>query len=272
MPYSYEWYGVFIRITWLIHTCDMTHSCVWHDSFIRVIRLILIRVITHFDMWHDSFSFVTRNEKRGICCQWLILIFMLLITLFVRDMTHHDVLLSIPYPNSDQSKLIRDMTHCHLCHDLFSFVTWHIKTYCYQYHIQTGISQNSFVTWLILIRDNCSSWPILIRDMTAPHEPFSFVTFVTGSVVIWYIENTLNSPKRCRGRGTHPPLRFMSRMRTSHVTIENESCHHWEWVMSRLRFHYISNHYKAILWEIVPEVGLNGSRAFTKKKKCTRSI
>jgi len=29
-----------ICVTWLIHTCDVTHSYVWHDSFIRVSWLI----------------------------------------------------------------------------------------------------------------------------------------------------------------------------------------------------------------------------------------
>jgi len=30
---SYRW---FMCVTWLIHVCDMTHSCVWHDSFMCV--------------------------------------------------------------------------------------------------------------------------------------------------------------------------------------------------------------------------------------------
>jgi len=30
------WHDSFTRVTWLIHTCDMTHSHVWHDSFTRV--------------------------------------------------------------------------------------------------------------------------------------------------------------------------------------------------------------------------------------------
>ena len=38
---------VFIRVTWLIHICDMTHSYVWHDSFICVTWLIHVCDVTH---------------------------------------------------------------------------------------------------------------------------------------------------------------------------------------------------------------------------------
>jgi len=31
-PYSHECHDPFIRVTWLIHMCDMTHSSVWHVS------------------------------------------------------------------------------------------------------------------------------------------------------------------------------------------------------------------------------------------------
>jgi len=278
MTHSYVWYDSFICVTGLIHTCDMTHSYVWHNSFIcvtwlahmcdmtspyvchylfiRMTWLILICDMTHFDIWHDSFSFVARSEKRRICCPWLILILMLRMTHFhswqdssrctaintisklrqvkthswhhsssfvtwlilIRDMTHHDVLLSIPYPNS--------------------------------------ISQNSFVTWLIVI-----------RDMTAPHDSFSFVTFVTfatGSVIIWYIVNTLNSSKRCRGRGANPPLRFTSRMRMSHVTNENESCH--EWVFTIYQITTVLSFEK--LYQELDKVVV----VHLQKKKCTRTV
>ena len=67
--YSYVWHDSFIRVTWLIHTCDMNHSNVWHDSFICVTWLIHICDMTHSYVWHDSF----------ICVTWLI---------HMRDMTH----------------------------------------------------------------------------------------------------------------------------------------------------------------------------------------
>jgi len=50
----------FISVTWLIHTCDMTHLYVWHDSFIRVTWLIHMwwnasLVTAYFFTWHDPF-------------------------------------------------------------------------------------------------------------------------------------------------------------------------------------------------------------------------
>ena len=84
--FIYVWHDSFIRVTWLIHMCDMTHSCVWHDSFICVTWLISYRAdvtcrkcvtwliyicvtwlihicdMTHSYVWHDSF----------LCVTWLI--------------------------------------------------------------------------------------------------------------------------------------------------------------------------------------------------------
>jgi len=70
-----HWHS-FIRVTWLIHTCDVTHSHMWHDSFTRsdmthsyasCIQLVCHSFIdthsltlfhscnvTHSNMWRDS--------------------------------------------------------------------------------------------------------------------------------------------------------------------------------------------------------------------------
>jgi len=32
VSHAYVWHVSSIRVTWLIHTCDMTHPYVWHDS------------------------------------------------------------------------------------------------------------------------------------------------------------------------------------------------------------------------------------------------
>jgi len=47
-------------VTWLIHTCGMTHSYVWHDSFIRVIWPNQMSGATLLYSWYDSFIYVTR--------------------------------------------------------------------------------------------------------------------------------------------------------------------------------------------------------------------
>jgi len=38
-------------VTWLMHVCDMTHSCVWHDSFMCVTWLIHVCDMTHSCVW-----------------------------------------------------------------------------------------------------------------------------------------------------------------------------------------------------------------------------
>ena len=52
--HSHVWHDLSTRVTWLIHTCDMTHLHVWHDSFTRVIWLILMCDTTYLHVWHDS--------------------------------------------------------------------------------------------------------------------------------------------------------------------------------------------------------------------------
>jgi len=55
---SIYWYverDSFICVTWLIHTCHMTHSWVGRGSFIRVIWLIHTGVMTHSYRGRDSF-------------------------------------------------------------------------------------------------------------------------------------------------------------------------------------------------------------------------
>jgi len=52
----------FIRVIWLIHTCDVNRSYVWHDSFIRVTCLVHMCDMTHLYVWHDS----------SICVTWLV--------------------------------------------------------------------------------------------------------------------------------------------------------------------------------------------------------
>jgi len=53
------WLDSFIHVTWLIHTCDLTHSYMWLDSFIHVTWLIHTCDFTHSYMWLDSFIHVT---------------------------------------------------------------------------------------------------------------------------------------------------------------------------------------------------------------------
>jgi len=45
-------------VTWLTHTCDMTHSFFWHDTFIFVTYPCSDMWYDH--VWHDSLIYVTR--------------------------------------------------------------------------------------------------------------------------------------------------------------------------------------------------------------------
>ena len=47
-----------IRVTWLIHMCDMTHSYVWHDSFICLTWLIHMSDMTYSHV-NDPWKCVT---------------------------------------------------------------------------------------------------------------------------------------------------------------------------------------------------------------------
>jgi len=54
---------IFICVPWLIHVCDMTHSCVRHDSFMCATWLIHVCDMPHSCV-SDSFIF--------LCVTWLI--------------------------------------------------------------------------------------------------------------------------------------------------------------------------------------------------------
>jgi len=56
---AHMWHNSFTCVTWLIHTCDMTHSHMWHDSFTHVTWLVRTCDITHSHRWHDSFTHMT---------------------------------------------------------------------------------------------------------------------------------------------------------------------------------------------------------------------
>jgi len=113
------WNISFTRVTWLIHTCDMTYSHVWHDSFTRVTWLIhmcdswiCVKRHIHSYVWHDSFIRVT----------WLI---------HMRDMTHsyvwNDSFIRVTWLIH-----MRDMTHSYVSHDSFLCVTWLIHGYTFE--------------------------------------------------------------------------------------------------------------------------------------------
>jgi len=147
------WHDWFVYVTWLIHTCDMTHSYVWHDSFLCVTWLIHIVYMTYSYVWRDSF----------ICVAWLI---------HMCDMSHSCVL-------HDSFTCMTWLIHMcghdsficvagwliHLSCDAFIRVTWLIHwcdtTHAYMWHdsalevgfydVENKVSHDAFtfVAWLI---------------------------------------------------------------------------------------------------------------------------
>ena len=101
MTHSCVWHDAFIRVTWRIHTCDRSYA--WDDSFIRVTWLIHTCGITHSYVWHFQCTRFT----------WLI---------HARDMAHlyewQDSFIRVPW-------LIHTCatTHSYVWHDRFIRVT-----------------------------------------------------------------------------------------------------------------------------------------------------
>jgi len=124
-------------VTWLIHVCDMTHSCVWYDVFTCVTWRIHeswcelpygghseVCNMTHSRVWLDSF----------MCVTWRI---------HVCDMTHLWVMMwAAPWWPFwgvwHDSFMCVTLTHSRVWHDSFMCVTWLIHvcdmTHLYVWH------------------------------------------------------------------------------------------------------------------------------------------
>jgi len=76
MTHSYAWQSSSICVTCLIYVCDMTHSYVSHDSFMCVIWLIHMCNMADSCVWYDSFicatSLIHTFDMTPSCAWWLI--------------------------------------------------------------------------------------------------------------------------------------------------------------------------------------------------------
>jgi len=114
----------FVRVTWLICMCDMTHPYLWHDSsnFLRL-REELYKIFLEFDLNIDYF----------ICVTWL---------LHMCDMTHsyvwHDSFIYVTW-------LI------HMCDMTHSTPSGCVRSCMYEIFLEFDLNIDYFicVTWLI---------------------------------------------------------------------------------------------------------------------------
>jgi len=65
----HAWHDSFMRVTWRIHVCDMTHSCVWSDTSIFVSSRIHLCDMTLSCIFRDAFTCVTCIVY--MCDMWL---------------------------------------------------------------------------------------------------------------------------------------------------------------------------------------------------------
>jgi len=111
-----------IRVIWLIHTCEVTHSYVWNDSFMHVTWLIHVCDMTHAYFELGSANQRCHDVKHSHHMTWLI---------HTSDMTHSYVWKdSFILGSANERFNYIDMTH------------WHDMTHPY-------VRQNSIIpqTW-----------------------------------------------------------------------------------------------------------------------------
>jgi len=64
MTHSYVWHDSFMRVTWLIHMCDMTHPYVSQEQY-QWAKSITTCEMTHSYVWCDVFIFVAGAISMG---------------------------------------------------------------------------------------------------------------------------------------------------------------------------------------------------------------
>jgi len=131
----------FVRVTWLIHMCDMTHSYVWHDSLICVTWLFHTCDTTYSYTCARTRDVVqTLSRINGSCHVW---------------MSHvtREVVMSHTNVSINESCQI---THSHIWHDPFTYVTWLIYM-CDMTHLHVRHDSFTCVTRLFHMCDKTHS-------------------------------------------------------------------------------------------------------------------
>ena len=205
MTHSYAWHALFKCVTWLIHMRDMPHSNAWHDSFICVTCLIHMRDTTHSYVWHDSF----------ICVTWLIH----LNDIFTSN-ARTRVYSEFPIAIIVFALVVRmHLTNSLVRHDSVIYATWLI----HMPHVTYSCPAHERVS--IAIKSSTKGWRRLIGSLSCR----SFST-----------KEPLNIGHFCRQ--WHIKIRDPMSLRHPVPSLDmNESCHVYEWVMSRIRMRHVAH-------------------------------
>jgi len=161
-------------VPWLIHVCDMTHSCVWHDSFICVTWLTHVCDMTHayicalLCVMHTFVHYYPQILSFGHACHHL----------FAPQHVQYYSLICFTWLSH-----ICDMTHSCAWHDSSMCVTWlihmcdsrtHLRPIVCNSHICPLLSTNS-VPWSCMPWLVCTSaWAILLTHMFHMTHPYSW--------------------------------------------------------------------------------------------------
>ena len=224
--------------TWLIHTCDMTHSCVWLKSFIRVSWLIRMCDMTHSYVRHASFICV--SGLIHMCdtthsCVWLNSFTRVILLILTCDLTHlyvwHDSFICVTRPiymgydsfNGKKKSVFkyeyRNMHICIVgrCFVLLVCVAWRVHMLCETTH--SNVWHVSFT---------CVTWRIKMCDMTQ-HLPYAYVM----SHISMQMSHVSASSIWMRDM-THP-YEWVESASCLSILHMNESCHIFQckWVMSQ---------------------------------------
>ena len=164
---------------WLLHLCDITHSHLWHVDE-------TCHTHTHKHMWRSP---VDESHIPHVW-PWLI------------HMCGHDSFIWVA------------MTHTHMWHDSFTYVTWLIHM-CDMTHSHMWHDSFTYVTWLV--------------DRSFPHVRHDSFTCVWMSHV-----TCMNESWSHMWRSDHETCHTCGKLLSmSHVTFVNESWLTYWWVMSQ---------------------------------------
>ena len=203
------WHDAFMCVTWLIYTCDMTHSYVWRD----MCDIRTCSYVWHSYVWHYSCMFVTwltvAVPSHGLPRLSLI---------YCSSATLHNVMFENASNEIDSETAVLSLRESCRTYEWGVSHVWmshstHVNEACHTY------------TW--------GMSHIYMRHVT--HMNDSCHTYEWGMSHIWMSHFT-HMNESC-----HTYEWGMSHIWMSRVTHMNESCHTYGWVMSHIWMRHVTH-------------------------------